>query len=204
MAMVPQPQQEQIVPYEYGNDGYANTNMAMVAQPAQEQIVPEGYEYGYGYVPEYEYDGYQYAYPQQYPHAGHYPYVPPPPQVPTVTLNIVVNINPNGHTNNQGHNNNHYGHPGSNQFQPATPQQQRHSYHQQLRQPQPPRFEIMQGQRSQSGSGPVVFQDDYNLPGFITRYANAKFFVIKTDNKEHVLSSIRHGVWTSTSGEIEN
>jgi hypothetical protein len=132
IAMVPQPQQEKIMLYEYGNDGYANTNMAMVAQPAQEKIVPEGYEYGYGYVPEYEYDGYQYAYPQQYPHAGHYPYVPPPPQVPTVTLNIVVNINPNDHTNNQGHNNNHYGQPGSNQFQPATPQQQRHSYHQQL------------------------------------------------------------------------
>jgi hypothetical protein len=146
--------------------------MAMVAQPPQEQMLP------------YEYDRYQHAYPQQYPHAGHYPYVPPPTQLPTI--NIVVNINPNGHTNNQGHNNNHYGHPGTNQFHPATPQQQRHSYRQQLQQPQLLR------------SGPVVFNDDYNLPGFITRYANAKFFVIKSYNKEHVLSSIRHGVWTST------
>jgi hypothetical protein len=85
-------------------------------------------------------------------------------------------------------NNNYYGHRYAHQFQPATP----HLQHQplQLQQPQPHEL--------RSGSGPLVFQDDYNLPGFITRYANAKFFVIKTDNKDHVLSSIRHGLWTST------
>jgi hypothetical protein len=85
-------------------------------------------------------------------------------------------------------NNNYCGHPGADQFQRATPQLQHQPL--QLQQPQPHQL--------QSGSGPVVFQDEYNLPRFITRYANAKFFVIKTDNKEHVLSSIRHGVWTST------
>jgi len=158
MAIEAQPPQEQIVSY-----GYGNANMAMVAQPPQEQMVPH------------EYDRYQHAYPQQYPHAGHYPYVPPPTQVPNI--NIVVNINPNGHTNNQGHNNNHYG---SNQFQPATPQQQRHSYHQQLRQPQPPRFEIMQGQRSQSGSGPLVFQDDYMLDINMLIHNNTPLDIIHT------------------------
>jgi len=61
----------------------------------------------------------------------------------------------------------------------------------------------MQGlQRSHRGngswSGAEDVQDEYNLPGFITRYENAKFFVIKSHSKEHVLSSIRHGVWTST------
>jgi hypothetical protein len=227
---------------------FTNGNMDTVTQRPQEQIVPYGYGSNNGYQYAYPYDGYQdghgsnNGYPQQYPsgypHAPHYPYAPPPPQVPSV--NVVLNINPNGH------NNNYDGHPAADQFQPAPPQTQRHSYHQplQLQQAQPPRFEIMQGQRSQSGSGTgkpprfdnaraneimqgqrsrsgsgtgkpqrfeimqgqrsqsgsgtVVFQDEYNLPGFITRYANAKFFVIKSYSKEHVLSSIRHGVWTST------
>ena len=67
----------------------------------------------------------------------------------------------------------------------------------------------MQGQRSPSGRGSGsrgagVAQDEYNLPGFITRYANAKFFVIKSYSKENLLSSIRHGVWKKTSMVNQN
>ena len=205
MAMGSQQSQYQGVPYQYGYQG-----------------VPfEGHPYGYGYGytgnPPHPYAAagyphYPYAAPPQAAGYPHYPYAyaaPAPPQdAGAPYLNVVVNINPNDNDHNQGHNNNnYYGHPEAYRFQPGTTAQPQHQYyHQPLQlqqaQPQPGRLEIMQGQRSPSGigRGAEAVQDEYNLPGFITRYAKAKFFVIKSYSKENLLSSIRHGVWTSTYG----
>lgn len=57
-----------------------------------------------------------------------------------------------------------------------------------------PRYSRIREQRTLGGGVP----DEYNLPEFITEYEVAKYFVIKSSSKEHLLRSIRHGVWTST------
>ena len=52
--------------------------------------------------------------------------------------------------------------------------------------------------RDQAGTLSGTGGDEYNHPGFNTRYDNAKFFVMKSCNKEDVLNSIRHRVWATT------
>ena len=223
MARVSQQQQYQGVPYQYGYQGqgvpyerypygygYEYTGNAHYPYAAAPQETGNPH-YPYATPPQAAGNPhYQYAAaPPQAARYPHYPYAAPAPQQDAGApyVNVVVNINPNPHYTNQGHNNN-YDHPEAYRFQPATPAQPQHQYYyQQVQlqqaqaQPQPGRLEIMQGQRSRSGSGrgAEVVPDEYNLPGFITQYANAKFFVIKSSSKENLLSSIRHGVWTSTS-----
>ncbi|KAL3535012.1 hypothetical protein ACH5RR_003473 [Cinchona calisaya] len=47
-------------------------------------------------------------------------------------------------------------------------------------------------------STPALQLDQYNSPGFITDYENAKFFVIKSFSEDNVHKSIKYGIWAST------
>jgi len=205
-----------------------NTNMRMLTEQPQGQRVPHGYRFdstfpyvyengyrynGYPSVSEYGYDVYQHV----YNYAPHYPYAGPFQQA--VALNVVMNRNgqdmhhPEGNTFPNYYYD--YNNLGTYQFQWATPTPQLHYHPYHDRQPQPRQSQLNGSrldrkrnlavgagslERFQSGNrgGAEVVPDGYNLPGFITRYANAKFFVMKPYNREHVLCSIKHGVWTST------
>jgi hypothetical protein len=67
------------------------------------------------------------------------------------------------------------------------------------------RLRISEGERSTQlqgeGEGHAEPQGHSNADaaaGFSREYSNAKFFVIKSYSRENVVSSIKHGVWTST------
>ncbi|XP_057990247.1 YTH domain-containing protein ECT4-like [Hevea brasiliensis] len=46
--------------------------------------------------------------------------------------------------------------------------------------------------------GITVQRDQYNKPDFETKYADAKFYVIKSYNEDDIHKSIKYDVWTST------
>lgn len=55
-----------------------------------------------------------------------------------------------------------------------------------------------EGNRNSNGITSRISMDQYNLPGFPTKYDHAVFFVIKSYSEDDVHKSVKYNVWAST------